>query len=1250
MIPIILAVSAKQDGSVNTILEGIKKQALALGNGIGANLLPPSALTGLTAAQTQMGLLAQRTREVGKELQGTKTALDDLLTKTPGLSQQAAGYDAILSKLNNLDPATKAVIASNRQLATSYATLTKSAEEGLQSVADKARFLGGVAGSLAAGFAGVGTVFAGIATGSLAIASNFEQLNARLVSVTGSVTVANQKFEAAKAFAAQSPFDLASAVRATATLESFKQSSEELLPVAAALAAGMGTDLQQATLAVGKAAAGSADAWTQLRDTYGITADQVIKFGGVQSKTGGLLDYSTKSIQKNKDALIKLIQLNFGSAVAKQSATLAGALSNVGDSAETAAASFGKTLIPITTGAARLLSDFLGVADSIPGPLKAIAAAGLVVGAGLAGLGAIGLGTASVFLNLQGTLAATVLQLRALKIESPLASAALQTLSAGATRVSGALTASRLASVGMLTAFGAVAAVGAVVASSLLDNWQKVEEAMGDAITQSSRDIATANQTFRRGIEGINRAGKSVGVTVGIVRGASNQVRLVADALAKLPAEQVVNSFGLMTVSAEDLDKELKNVTETAAKNREVLKALAEAQENLRNAPSPAADATFTAVQSDLAKKGINVKDRTDFDSQLEASRKQNGIAQANILLTQGKKKALEELVTPLKEAAEKSEALSKFLNVATQAGTTQSLAIALEEVNKQIDENSKKVRGAAASIDELIAKLNDPKVIGNERELAEAQLKLVQQRNQIIQAQQKLADDARKAELDANELVFRKRKATQNLSLTAEIQFQQSQLSLVKSGSEEELRILEDIAQKKDQIRQKEEAAAIKAAEKQAKAAKDAFAKALQGANQGVSDARAGFSTGGAAQAGPFPQATPQNSGVAPSVLQALEAAKLKVDAWAAANAKLLKAYPEIAADLAKFRSDNAVDIQKAKAEQLKTTLEGLSQGIQTGLAESVNNTQRLTLVNQGLDTIQRARRAGLVTEAGAQAQINQLTKQREGLEKSISAEVAQRAQQTANLELQNAETNLQVLQARKAGGEKVDSDILAAQKAIFQQKLDLIEQEKNAAIQAANGEATAIAAIEEQAKLKREGLVNQETLARKQALDAQTQATDQALSQQEQRYQQFADRIGGKNSPLMSFDEAFGGPGSFGLGNFSLDEPLKKAAATSMQGPNSLKKVQDQVKSEASGPNAQALDITKAINENARGQKRAGKDARLGLGGGQEGGSGSGGAGTTVSIYVDGAKMEVSEPEINDSVKKTLNRVASKKRMRGL
>lgn len=1248
MIPIILAVSAKQDGSVNTILEGIKKQALALGNGIGANLLPPSALTGLTAAQTQMGVLAQRTREVGKELQGTKTALDDLLTKTPGLSQQAAGYDAILSKLNNLDPATKAVIASNRQLATSYATLTKSAEEGLQSVADKARFLGGVAGSLAAGFAGVGTVFAGIATGSLAIASNFEQLNARLVSITGSVTVANQKFEAAKAFAAQSPFDLASAVRATATLESFKQSSEELLPVAAALAAGMGTDLQQATLAVGKAAAGSADAWTQLRDTYGITADEVIRFGGVASKTGGMLDYSTKSVQKNRDALVKLIGLRFGDAVAKQSATLAGALSNVGDSAETAVAGFGQKLIPITTQAARVLSDFLGLVDSIPGPLKAIAAAGVVVGAGLAGIGAAAAGTVAALLVMQATLAANVLQLRALKIESPLASAALQTLSAGATRVSGAMTTARLASAGLITAFGAVASVAAIVGTSLIDSWQKAEEQMGDAITQSSRDIATAGQTFRRGIEGINRAGKSVGVTVGIVRGASNQVRIVGDALAKLPAEQVVNSFGLMTVSAEDLDKQLKTVTITAIKHREELEALLEAQEKLLNAPTD--QATFETVQSDLAKKGITVGDRDGVKSRLEASKEQTRVDQANILIERAKKKAYEELVTPLKEAAEKSETLSKFLNMATQAGTAKSLAIALEDVNKQIDENAKKTRGAAGNIDILIAKLADPKVLGDERALAEAQLKLVQQRGAILEAQAKQADERLKAELDANEFAFRKRKVTQNLSLTAEVQFLEAQNKLVKSGSEEELKILEDIAAKKQQIHDKEVAAAAKAAEKQAKAAKDAFAKALQGANQGVSDARAGFSTGGAAQAGPFPQATSQNSGVAPSVLQALEAAKLKVDAWAAANAKLLKAYPEIAADLAKFRSDNAVDIQKAKAEQLKTTLEGLSQGIQTGLAESVNNTQRLTLVNQGLDTIQRARRAGLVTEAGAQAQINQLTKQREGLEKSISAEVAQRAQVTANLELQNAETNLQVLQARKAGGEKVDKDILEAQKAIFQAKLDLIEQEKNAAIQAANGEATAIAAIEEQAKLKREGLVNQETLARKQALDAQTQATDQALSQQEQRYQQFADRIGGKNSPLMSFEQAFGGPGAFGLGNFSLDEPLKKAAATSMQGPNSLKKVQDQVKSEANVPNAAALEITKAVNENARGQKRAGKDARLGLSGGQEGGSGSGGAGTTVSIYVDGAKMEVSEPEINDSVNKTLNRVASKKRMRGL
>lgn len=1237
MVPIILAVSAKQDSSVNTVLDNIKKQVLVTSQGLGLNLLPPSALTGVTAAQTAMGQLAQKIKDVGKELQGTRTSLDDLLTKTPGLSDQAAGYDRILTSLKSLDPATKKVIDGNKALKSSYELLTKSAEEGLQGVADRAKFLGGVAGNVAAGFAGIGTVFAGIATGSLAIASNFEQLNARLVAVTGSVTIANQKFEAAKTFAAESPFDLAGAVRATATLESYKQSSEELLPVAAALAAGMGTDLQQATLAVGKAASGSAEAWSQLRDTYGITSDEIIRFGGVASKSGGLLDYSTQSVQKNREALIKLVNLRFGDAVAKQSATLAGAMSNVGDAAETAAAGFGQTLIPVTTQGARLLADFLGVAESIPGPFKAIAAAGLVVGAGLAGLGAAAAGTVASLLLLQASLAANVLQLRQLKIESPLASNALQTLTAGATRVSGAMTASRLASVGLVSAFGAVAAVAGVVGTSLIDSWQKTEEAMGDAITQASRDVASANQAFRRGINGINEAGKSIGVTVGIVRGASNQVREVADALAKLPSAEVVNSFGLMAVSAEDLDKELKTATLTAIKHREALEALAEAQEKLRNAPLD--QATFETVQSDLGKKGLKVDTRDDVNQQLDAAREQNKVDQSNILIARRKKQAYEELVTPLQEAAQKSESLSKFLTLATQAGTANSLAIALADVNEQIDANAKLTKGAVGNIDVLIAKLNDPKVIGNERELASAQLKLVQQRATILEAQAKQADDARKAELDANDLVFRKKKATQDLSLTAEIQFQQSQLQLVKAGSEEEVKILEDIAQKKQQIHDKEVAAAKKAAEDRAKAVKDSFNRVLTGANQGVADARAGIATAGPTRVGPYPISGNQGQ-VAPSVLQSLELARTKVEAWAESFAKLhgssFKGFEDLQAALNKFRSDNAVDIQKAKAEQLKTTLETLAASVQTDLANSVNNTQRLATVEQGLGNLQRSRRAGLVNEADAQKLVNQLTKQKEQLEKSITAEQAQRAQQTASLELSNAEANLSVLQARKANGEKVDKEILASTKAIFQQKLEMIEAERAAAVEAANGEATAIAAIEQQAKLKREGLITQETLARKQAADQQTQAVDKALGQQEQRYNQFFERIGGPNSPIQSIGEAFSSPGSFNLGPaFSLNDQLTKMGAQTTNGVNSFRKLQSQVRTEADGPNAQAQDIA---------LRRAGGDAGRSKSGfnGKDTGSY-----TQVSINVNGAKFGTGEKDLEDLIFKILERVARSRRV---
>lgn len=1148
MIPIILAVSAKQDGSVNTVLDSIKKQALVLGQGIGGSLIPPSALTGLTAAQTQMGVLAQRAQGVAKELADVRKQLDDV-ARTPGIQAQATALNDAKTRLQAIVAANGDVLASNRQLSSSYKSLSESAGQGLEKLASRMQSLAQVGQLVTGAFAAIGTVFGGAAIGALQIAANFEQLQAKLVSVTGSVQVATEKFEFAQTFAAKTPFDVEGIVSATAVLEGFGLKSEQVLPVAANLAAAMGTSLSEATLAIGKAAAGSLEGFESLRNTYAISTNDLKKFGLQVDTTGAILARTPSQIEKNRNALISLINLRYGDAIERQSNTLNGALSNVGDAASQLAASFGATLVPIATAAARTLGSFLGTLNQIPAGFK-LAAAGtavLIAGVSLTVAGVVGLATSLALVQAQLlTTAATMVQgsaaAAALGTASGILGSGLAIVTRGATLARTALLALTTTPLGLFfTGAAAIAGLGTLAINRFADEYKKA----GDTITSSANKFADANRTLRTTIAGLNEAGQATNTTVSIVGSSRDQFAQLQEAFKKLSAEEIVVSFSKAGETTESLKAKLKSLEVGAGTAGEKIKALSAAQTLLANGEKLDAETVST-----LKSLGVELDITRDITEQLaEAARAAklefDRIGQAKFAL-QGVVSAFEEFAAPLEKITKDSKSLREFLDFSKSVGTTKSLALALKEVNDQIKTNAETQGIGTSDVDKLLPKLRDPNISQPQKDAITEQIRLVQERTAL----EKASVDK---QLDLNKNAFERKKALQDQTLQQELRFIQEQIKIVKKGSDEETALLTKQSELQKQIR-----------EKQGSIAQKQFQNVVKAAATDVKDAQG-------------------NEDVI-AVVEALEQARAKVDAWANANKDLLNTYPAIAAEVAKFQADNSVQLKAAETRVLAANYQRLGQDIQTALSNAVNNTQKLDAVNRGLAATQASRRLGLISEIQAQTQLNQLTKQKEQIEKAITAEKAQQAQTIANQQLANAEQELAILQARKANGEAVDNEILARQKAIFQQKLALIEQERIAAVEAANGEASTIESINQNAALKKQNAINAETLAREQALDAQTAATDKALGAQEARFGQFQNRIGGKNSPLQSIEEAFGGPGSFGLGNFTLDGPLKKAAATSLQGPNSLRRIQAQVGLEANGPNVKAQEISRSINEAER------------------------------------------------------------------
>ena len=892
------------------------------------------------------------------------------------------------------------------------------------------------------------SLFGGLAVGTLQAASSFEQLQAKLVSVTGSVSEANQVFEFAKKFAASTPFDVKGIVDASATLAGFKQDVQGMLPVAANLAAALGKTLPEATLVLSKAASGSADGFLSLKDQYAITTKELVKFGAAEGKVAGSLSHAEADIERNRNALVKLIQTRFGDATAKQAATMAGAVSNAGDAAFNLAASLGQTLVPAATAAARGIAGLLDAANKIPAPIKTAIAAGTVFAAGLAAIGTAGAGVVTTMILLQTTIAAFGPSVAKAAASNTILSASLTGLSSAAVAARTALSALALSPVGAALA---IAGTLAVAATSSFSSYEKKAIDVGNALAEASRKQASFNKTFRDALGVINSAGKEVGVSVGIVGKSSDQFAQLQKAFSSLSAEQLVASLTDAGETSDSLKEKFKGVASESEVVKNKLRLLGEAQELLTQGKGLSDE--FANVRDQLASMGISVGVGTGALEKMEAKvselRFSLGKLGADKLILERFIAAFADFASPIDEATKSSKELQKYLNLAESVGSANALASALSAVEAQITANAAAAKAGSANLETLLSKLADPKTSDIQKGLIEEQIRLIQERGQIVDQIGKAQQDGIAKEVAAQELAFRRTQALNGENLQQELAFIQQRLDAVAAGTEEEVALLERAAAVKKSIRDKEK--------------------------QDLEDA-----------------------------LQTI----------VAIGETAVTAVTEAAAEGDKAAADKLAEINAS---------------IESSLSSLTTNGEKIVAIEKGIKSLQSSRKSGLIEESAAQEKINALTQQKQQIEASITAEKQGQVNTIAGLELQLLEQQLQGLQLKKSKGEEVDAEIVASQQAIFSARLQQIENERRAVIDAKGDEAFA----NQQAALKTEALYNQEALRKEQSLAKQTAAVDKNLTQQEARIKQHYDRVGGKNSPLQSFDEAFGGPGSFSLGD---------------------------------------------------------------------------------------------------------------------
>ena len=194
---------------------------------------------------------------------------------------------------------------------------------------------------------------------SVMVAANFEALETRLASMTGSTDKAAEMMKDFRDVAASTPFAIQDVVEAGVQLRAFGVDAQKMIKPVTDLAAFMGTTAVDAASALGRALAGGAGAADILRER-GIL--QLIK------DTQGIADLSKTTLPQFRKALESaLVDPTAGivGATTKLSKTTVGAFSNMQDSLDTLLAKYAEVsgLKDFVTGVAKAITGLASSAE-----------------------------------------------------------------------------------------------------------------------------------------------------------------------------------------------------------------------------------------------------------------------------------------------------------------------------------------------------------------------------------------------------------------------------------------------------------------------------------------------------------------------------------------------------------------------------------------------------------------------------------------------------------------------------------------------------------------------------------------------------------------------------------------------------------------------------------------------------------------------------------------------------------------------
>lgn len=260
---------------------------------------------------------------------------------------------------------------------------------------------------LVVGFAAVGAALSAISLATVKVASDFEVLTSKLTTSFKSPERALERFGEALDLAAKTPYDVKQVVEAQVLLSSLGDKNLETLRRTVDLASGLNVDLARTSIEVGKAAAGSYRGYQELRNTLGITTDRLKQFGAITDSTNRLLLQNEYQIRRNREALFKLIDTDFGGSAERLSQTLQGRISNLQDEILKLGGALGNVWLPAAKGSVDVLRGLVELLNSTPSFLKVFASGVIATGAATSGL-VVSLSAVSLGLGVMGSAVAAL--------------------------------------------------------------------------------------------------------------------------------------------------------------------------------------------------------------------------------------------------------------------------------------------------------------------------------------------------------------------------------------------------------------------------------------------------------------------------------------------------------------------------------------------------------------------------------------------------------------------------------------------------------------------------------------------------------------------------------------------------------------------------------------------------------------------------------------------------------------------------